>query len=460
MLILLAWTDVPVQAQDGAAPDGAGKATVTAKDLAGEWTPAQSYFRQQLVVRVRPNGVRVALRSTSGGSPRPFGTLRVEGDSVFVQSAAEASIGFFGRVGDSRDTLAGTWQTTENAANVTFVRVSSADTPSPGEGRDEGDQESRDDVSFRGNGDVQLRGTFARPSGAGPFPGVVLLQGSQARTRDYRIAGHDLFEALADSLVQRGFAVLRYDKRGTGASGGDRMQVSLEADVEDAAHALQWLRGRPEVTPSRTGFVGNSLGTLIATRASNSEVLDAAPSGLALLMPMAEPIGSVFLWQNRQRFRENGRTPAAVDSLTNALEQAHAALRRPTDSLTAAQAVRPFANTLSPDNPDRFIWAHTVPLFRELLRADPIASARTAPSPMLAIFGENDQGLPPDRHAQPFDSLIANRSDGSAVHRVAGVNHWMQPANNGSIAAAQAVGPVIDSTVVDLVTTWLRQLET
>jgi hypothetical protein len=238
------------------------------------------------------------------------------------------------------------------------------------------------------------------------------------------------------------------------------MQVSLEADVEDAAHALRWLRARPEVTPSRTGFVGNSLGTLIATRASRSEVLDAAPSGLALLMPMAEPIGSVFLWQNRQRFRQDGRTPAAVDSLTNALEQAHAVLRRPTDSLTAAEDVRPFATILAPDNPDRFIQAHTVPLFRDLLRSDPLTSARTAPSPMLAVFGESDQGLPPDRHAPPFASLIANRTDGSAVHRVAGVNHWMQPARNGSITAARSAGPVIDHTVVNLVTTWLQQQST
>ena len=65
---------------------------------------------------------------------------------------------------------------------------------------------------------THLAGTLTLPDGDGPWPAIVTLHGASGGTRDFRLFLH--LEAL---LVPAGFAVLRYDRRGSGASEGDFM---------------------------------------------------------------------------------------------------------------------------------------------------------------------------------------------------------------------------------------------
>ena len=67
---------------------------------------------------------------------------------------------------------------------------------------------------------ISLVGTLSCPQKGGPFPAAVLVAGSGAHTRDEMVSLHKIFLVLADSLVRKGIAVLRYDKRGVGMSGG------------------------------------------------------------------------------------------------------------------------------------------------------------------------------------------------------------------------------------------------
>src|SRR5258708_32080985 len=63
------------------------------------------------------------------------------------------------------------------------------------------------------NGEVRLAFTLDLPTGKGPFPAVVFGHGSGRRTRD-DLAG------FASEWTRRGFAVLRFDKRGVADSTG------------------------------------------------------------------------------------------------------------------------------------------------------------------------------------------------------------------------------------------------
>src|SRR5690606_14483155 len=76
-------------------------------------------------------------------------------------------------------------------------------------------------VSFRNpKGNASLAGTLTYPKGGGPFPAVVLVNGSGQQNRDSEVFGHRPFKILADHLSKNGFAVLRYDDRGIGGSKG------------------------------------------------------------------------------------------------------------------------------------------------------------------------------------------------------------------------------------------------
>jgi predicted acyl esterase len=96
---------------------------------------------------------------------------------------------------------------------------------------------------------VRLAGTLTLPKGPGPFPAVVLINGSGATGRDEPNAGHRHFLVLADHLTRQGLAVLRYDKRGVGASPGDVGAATLEDLASDAAGAVAYLRS-PTSTPA------------------------------------------------------------------------------------------------------------------------------------------------------------------------------------------------------------------
>ncbi|MDQ6863145.1 MAG: alpha/beta hydrolase [Thermoproteota archaeon] len=80
-----------------------------------------------------------------------------------------------------------------------------------------------------------------------------------------------VFWTMAKYLSEKGFAVLRYDKRGIGAN-----KIILNSNVwgnatvndliHDAEKAVNVLMQQPEVDPKSVSIVGYSEGTLIAPR--------------------------------------------------------------------------------------------------------------------------------------------------------------------------------------------------
>src|ERR671910_2992507 len=127
---------------------------------------------------------------------------------------------------------------------------------------------------------IQTRAQLTVPTvGDGPFPAVLLIHGSGIADMDGYIppelsgkeTGARIFLQLADYLSERGFVVLRYDKRGVGENA-----TILDADVfgnatvqqlqRDAEVALDVLMQQPEVDRGNITLLGISEGTTIAPR--------------------------------------------------------------------------------------------------------------------------------------------------------------------------------------------------
>lgn len=138
-----------------------------------------------------------------------------------------------------------------------------------------------EEVTFT-NGDITLAGTLTLPNTGRRFPAVVMLVGSGSLDRDENIFGHKGHLLLADALTRNGFAVLRYDKRGVGASVGGNCTDPIEQLADDAMAAVRFLSARPEVDASRVGILGHSEGGIIA-------IMNAAhyPDEIAYIVSMA-----------------------------------------------------------------------------------------------------------------------------------------------------------------------------
>ena len=115
-----------------------------------------------------------------------------------------------------------------------------------------------DPGTFFENAGARLSYTVDRPAGTGPFPGIVLVHEGGP-------VGKGGLAALASTLTQRGFMVLRYDKRGVGDSTGTFEEVSvanaervLNLLASDVVAAAQTLRQQNGIDAGRIGLVGAS----------------------------------------------------------------------------------------------------------------------------------------------------------------------------------------------------------
>ena len=110
-------------------------------------------------------------------------------------------------------------------------------------------------VRFRSDG-ATLAGTLLVPPGSGRRAAVAYITGSGPTTREY-------LPELQALLLHNGVAVLAYDKRGVGASGGaypgdSPTATAIDRLARDAAAAARFLAGRAEVDPARIGLAGHS----------------------------------------------------------------------------------------------------------------------------------------------------------------------------------------------------------
>jgi len=142
----------------------------------------------------------------------------------------------------------------------------------------------RDLVIDLGNG-IKTNAQLTIPAvGNGPFPGVLLITGSGAEDMNAsaifihidnatgkKIYPPTPFFQIAKYLSDRGFATLRYDKRGIGENhtivdSNVWGNMTINDLVQDGNKALAVLMKQPEVDPNRITVLGHSEGTVISPR--------------------------------------------------------------------------------------------------------------------------------------------------------------------------------------------------
>ena len=139
----------------------------------------------------------------------------------------------------------------------------------------------------------KLAGTLTVPNAAAtPLPGFVLVHGSGCNDRDETIGPNKIFAQLANRLSNDGYAVLRYDKRSCGKSGGkfpvrDRL-------IADARDAIAYLRAQPGIDPKRIYVLGHSEGGELAPSIA---IADGHLRGIVLLAPPALPLEQILKQQ-------------------------------------------------------------------------------------------------------------------------------------------------------------------
>ncbi len=109
----------------------------------------------------------------------------------------------------------------------------------------------------------ELPGILTVPKGDGPFPAVVLLQGSGSSDKDEAVGNLKPFRDIAEGLAPQGVAVYRFDKRSYvyGLEMSAKKDITLEDEyLEDALNAVRLLAEQEKIDPDRIFVLGHSLG--------------------------------------------------------------------------------------------------------------------------------------------------------------------------------------------------------
>jgi uncharacterized protein len=181
----------------------------------------------------------------------------------------------------------------------------------------------RKPVTFTFPDGWKSKGEIDYPTGDGPFPTVVLLHGSGPNDMDQTIPGEPgdskVFLQIAAHLSTKGFAVVRYNKRGVLDIGPDlepgSKRYTLTNYIDDAKSVLASVKTFDRVDPQRIVFLGHSEGTLTGSVIARSDVADDV-AGLALLGVVGRDIKATLQYQMIDRtieqVKEAGKKPGVL----------------------------------------------------------------------------------------------------------------------------------------------------
>jgi pimeloyl-ACP methyl ester carboxylesterase len=310
-------------------------------------------------------------------------------------------------------------------------------------------------VSFQARDGVRLAGTLTRPHGPGPHPAVALSIWYGPNDRDQTVAGHKPFAIWADELTRRGFATLRFDKRGVGASGGDFAAATTRDAVDDLGHAVAWLREHPEIDPTRIGLMGHSEGGHIS---ADTAAADPAIAFCVMMTPTSAADEEIIETELFRAARAVGGEPIDRD-LTLDL----ARIEREADSTAGAVAgVRAYmtaeaeAGRFPVDRVDLRAALAASPWRRNWIAYDHIAGLCALTCPVLVVFAEQDLQTTPLWHAPRIEAALAGRP-GARTVTLPGLNHFLQRAVTGAPSEYADIEETVAPEALATVCDWVAQ---
>ena len=401
----------------------------------------------------------------------PVTSASVEGDAVTFEVKSIAGQ-FKGTLDAERASIEGTWSQLGNEFPLSLSQVEQVSALRRPQ-HPEGPVPYRvEEVTFPNVEDgIELSGTLTIPEGPGPFPAAVMASGSGPQDRDETLLGHKPFLVIADHLSRAGIAVLRFDDRGVGGSGGDHAEATTEDFAGDALAAVAFLRGRDEIRPDAVGIVGHSEGGLIGPLAAVRN-----PDSVGFLVLLAGPgvTGSeILLHQSDRIARAGGASEEAIAAQYSATERLIAlVLSGQADATEASQLAQDATAAIDPEQRDALDetgasptdgdpegpGALDTPWFRFFLAHDPRSTLREVNCPVLALFGSNDLQVDPEQNAGPLEeALLEGDGPEPDVVILPGLNHLFQHSETGSPAEYGSIEETFAPEALDRIADWIRE---
>ncbi len=265
------------------------------------------------------------------------------------------------------------------------------------------------EVSFKGYGGIDLKGTLALPSSGTKHPAVLLLPGSGPTDRNGNqppTLVTDLLKQIAEGLAKQGIASFRFDKRAAHANSAiwpkDATKLDdffkFEAFAGDAEAAVRVLKSRPEVDAARVGMAGHSEGGLItayvAQRSPKSlkAIALLGTAGRTLDLVLKDQIEALLVMQGAS----NEVKAQYMANLGEAIDQVRKTGTSPKNVLPGLQPL------FSPG---------TAKLLQSYFTINPVKAVSAYSGPVLLLQGQMDSQISVSKDFPLLDKALKSRKN-------------------------------------------------
>lgn len=330
-----------------------------------------------------------------------------------------------------------------------------------------------EEVSFENKtAGITLAGTLTIPKsimGNKIYPAVILISGSGPQNRDEELLGHKPFLVLSDYLTRQGFAVLRYDDRGTAESTGDFSSATSEDLATDAQAAFDFLLSRKQIDSKKIGYAGHSEGGLIApmVAAQNKNV-----AFIALLAGVGQPGAELLAEQGYLIGKAQGISEEMLKKNKIGAENIYKIINdnKGNDEVIREKATIYLKNALA-QNPEMVPQGVTVdqlidqqleqlmtPWFQYFISSDPRPTLEDIDCPVLAINGSLDLQVPAQQNLALIEKYTkeGGNNDVTTVE-IPNLNHLFQTAKTGSPSEYGAIEETFSPVALEIIGTWIKE---
>jgi len=292
-------------------------------------------------------------------------------------------------------------------------------------------------IEFR-NAEVRLCGLLFTPAAPKPAPALVFIGGT-----GYSTADRSYEMSMRETFLEKGIAVLYFDKRGCGRSGGDWRTSTLADLAEDALAAAHALMARKEIDGKCVGFWGVSEGGWVAPLAASKdpEIAFFIDHGGPAVSPLEDELDDLTAGIRSVGF--SGDDLEIATALARALVElyrSHDALPSFEAALEAAKR-RPWWNRFQARIPQREEdWR--VQWWRKRGEHDSDATWKGIRVPALVLIGGEDSTMDRPKNLALYETLRASNPQ-IEIRVVPGADHGLR-----------AGGKIVDG-VLESASDWL-----
>lgn len=317
--------------------------------------------------------------------------------------------------------------------------------------------------------EVYLSGTLTMPENSKNLPAVILISGSGPQNRDEEIFGHKPFLVIADFLTRNGFAVLRYDDRGVGASTGNFASATTYDFANDVLAAVKFLKSRNEINVKNIGLIGHSEGGMIAQIAAVKNPEDI--SFIVMLAGVGIPGDELIMLQSEKIARVEGRPE---NEILKSLEYQKILVDKLKSDLPNDIIENDIRKILSDvfenladlendtkDNIQKSIDIQIKTImsdwYRNFLRYNPSEYLEKIKTPVLALNGDKDVQVPSKENLSAIKrSLTKAGNKNFKVLEMKGLNHLFQKSETGAISEYGKLEETFSQSALDEILNWLK----